>query len=108
MSNLHLEVIAKNFELTPAIQAYVQEKMQPLLHHFHHLTTPLNVELSIHKFRREARFHCHLPGGKDVNALASTKDMYEAIDQMAKMVDQQAKKHKEKMQEKGRNHDDAL
>ena len=107
MSHLNLQVSAKNFELTPAIQAYVHQRMQPLIRHFHHLSTPLNVVLSVDNFRHEAKFHCHLPGGKDVNATASSKDMYETIDQLAKIVDQQAKKHHDEMKQRDR-HDDEL
>jgi len=100
MSNLHLEVTAKNFELTPAIQAYVHKRVQPLLKHFTHLSTPIHVVLSVEKFRYEAKAHCHLPGGKEVTGRAVSKDMYESIDELAKILDKQALHHKAEMQSK--------
>jgi putative sigma-54 modulation protein len=94
---MKLSITTKDFELTPAIKSHVEHALEPLHKHFHPLPTPIHVTLRIDKFQQIAEAHIHLPGHKDIEASCTSKDMYASIDLLAKNLDEQALKHKEKM-----------
>ena len=90
-----------DLKLTPAIENHVHKKFAILEKHFNHINR-IHVTLSIdnNKSQHTAKADLHLIGGKDVVADSTTKDMYASIDMLAKMLDEQIKKYKEKLQEK--------
>jgi putative sigma-54 modulation protein len=99
---MKLSITTKNFELTPPIKSHLEHALAPLKKHFHPLPTPVHVTLTIEKkFQQIAKGYIHLPRHKDIEASATSKDMYASIDLLAKKLDEQALKHKEEMKQHG-------
>lgn len=105
MTNLQFEISARNFDLTPAIEEYVQRRLKKLERHFPHVSTPVHVVLSVDNFRYKAEGSLHLPPKKDLNAQCETKDMYASIDELAQALDNQVRKHKSEIKQKKHNGD---
>lgn len=91
---MNLTISGHHLELTPAIKAYVKEKMTRLERHCDHLLNG-KVILSVEKDRQkaEATVHC---SGADLHAECTHADLYAAIDLLADKLDQQARRHKDK------------
>jgi len=96
-----------DLKLTPAITEHVHKRLAILERHFDHITD-IHVYISTDKKGFEiAKANIHMAGGGHVVAEETSKDMYESIDMLAKNLDQQVKKHKEKLQkrtDKNSNH----
>lgn len=101
---MNLTISGHHLELTAPIRAYAQEKMKRLERHFDHLLSA-QVILSVEKERQkaEATVHC---SGATLHAEAVDTDLYAAIDLLADKLDQQTRKHKEKL--RNHHHKDAI
>lgn len=91
---MNLTITGHHVEVTPALQSYVEEKVERVLRHFDHATSAqviLRVERNTHK----AEVTVHVKG-KDFFAEATDPaDLYAAIDFMVDKLDRQVRKHKE-------------
>ena len=103
VSGIHLE-------LTPALKAYVREKMGRLFRHQERIVR-VKVELECdrkhdrdHKFIAKGHITIH---GPDINATVDAEDCYKALDLLVDKLDQHLRKrhglHKDK-----RNHPHAI
>lgn len=94
---MNLTISGHHLEVTPALKAYVQEKMKRLERHFDNLISA-SVILSVEKERQkaEATVNC---SRATLHAEAIQGDMYAAIDLLADKLDQQTRKHKEKLRD---------
>ena len=92
---MQVSVTGHHFDVTPALRAYVEEKIGRLERHFDHMTN-VHVILSVEKERRRAEATVSVTRG---NLFADTEhdDMYAAIDGLIDKLDRQLKKHKEKL-----------
>lgn len=95
---MNLNISGHHVELTPALRDYVKEKLTRVERHFDHLISA-EVILSVEKLRQKAEATIHASGA-NLHAEAVDGDMYAAIDLMMDKLDQQTRKHKEKI----RNH----
>jgi putative sigma-54 modulation protein len=93
LMNLHLT--GHHLEITPAIRAYVINKLDRVTRHFDHVID-VSVVLCVDKIRQIVEANVHVRG-KEIHAQSIDPDMYAAIDSLADKLDRQVKKHKEKL-----------
>ncbi len=91
---MNLTISGRHLELTPAIRAFVQEKMNRLERHCDQLLGG-QVILSVEKDRQKAEGTVHCSGAT-LHAESIHVDLYAAIDLLTDKLDQQARKLKEK------------
>lgn len=94
---MQLHITGHQVEVTAAIRAYAEDKMQRIGKHFdHHLD--IKMILSVDKLQQRAEATLHT-AGKNHFADATDADMYAAIDLLADKLDRIAVKLKEKMKD---------
>jgi putative sigma-54 modulation protein len=91
---MNLSLSGHHLDITPAIRAYVVNKLERLTRHFDHVID-VNVVLSVDKLRQQVTANLHIRG-KDIHAECVEPDMYAAIDALADKLDRQVVKYKEK------------
>lgn len=94
---MNLQISGHHLEITPAIHAYVTEKLERVTRHFDNVID-VNVILSVDKLKQKAEVTVHL-SGKDVYVEAIEEDLYAAIDVLGDKLDRQIQKHKQKVQD---------
>ncbi len=94
-----MEVIisARHFEVSEELRGYIEEKMARLGEEYGKLTT-VRVVLSLERNWQVAEGHV---AGKhlDLEATASTDDMYASVDELFGKLEKQLRKYLEKMQD---------
>lgn len=91
---MNLNVSGHRFEVTPAIRAYVNSKLERVTRHFDHVIDA-HVILSVGKLQQKAEVTLHVRG-KDLHCTSSEVDLYAAIDRLVDKLDRQVLKHKGK------------
>jgi putative sigma-54 modulation protein len=91
---MQLTITGHHLEITSALKAYVESKLERLQRHFDQITTT-HVILTVEKMVQRAEATIHIAGG-DLFAQAESDDMYAAIDALADKLDRQLIKHKQK------------
>ena len=91
---MNLSLSGHHLDITPAILAYVANKLERVTRHFDHVID-VNVVLSVDKLRQQVTANLHIRG-KEIHAECVEPDMYAAIDALADKLDRQVVKHKEK------------
>ena len=92
---MNISLSGHHVEITPALRAYLTNKLERVQRHFDHVTD-MTVVLSVEKLRQKAEATLHVSGAS-LYADAEDGDMYAAIDALADKLDRQIKKHKEKL-----------
>jgi len=95
---MQINITGNHIELTPALNAYVEDKLKRIRRHFDHVIS-INVVLSMEKHRKQAEATLHT-AGKSIFANGSDDDMYAAIDALADKLDRQVRRYKDRI----RNH----
>ncbi len=94
---MQIEISGQNVDLTPALRAYVTEKIERLKRHFDHLIAA-HVVLKIERTEHTAEATVSVGGRpNDLHAVALADDMYAAIDLLADKLDRQVRRHKGKV-----------
>ena len=96
---MNLNLSGHHLEVTPALRAYVEEKLGRVTRHFDHVIDA-HVVLSVDKLRQKAEVTLHLRG-KDIHCECEEQDLYAAIDLLIDKLDRQVLKYKDKRQDKG-------
>jgi len=94
---MNLQISGHHIEVTPALRAYVENRLDPVVRHFDRVTG-VNVILSVEKLKQKAEVTLHVPG-KDIYVEEEGDDLYAAIDAMFDKLDRQVQKYKQKMQD---------
>ncbi len=94
---MQINITGHHVDITPALRAYVEEKLERLERHFDNITNA-HVILEIEKDRQKAEATIHVSRGQ-VYADSEDENMYAAIDSLADKLDRQIKKHKEKLKD---------
>ena len=89
---MNLNVSGHHLDVTPAIRAYVQGKLERITRHFDHVIDA-HVILSVDKLRQKAEVTLHVRG-KDIHCASEEQDLYAAIDLLADKLDRQVLKYK--------------
>jgi putative sigma-54 modulation protein len=90
---MNLKLTGHQLDVTPAIRAYVVDKLDRIARHFDHVID-VTVVLSVDKLQHCAEATVHVRG-KDLHAQATEQDMYASIDVLADKLDRMVLKHKE-------------
>jgi putative sigma-54 modulation protein len=94
---MNLTITGHHLEITPAIRAYVEDKLKRVTRHFDSVID-VSVILSVEKLRHKAEVNLHARG-KDIYVESVEEDMYAAVDVLVDKLDRQVLKHKEKTSE---------
>ncbi len=92
---MQINVSGHHVEITPALRAYVLNKLVRVERRFDHVTD-IRVILSVEKLRQKAEATIALSGAS-LHAFAEDEDLYAAIDALTDKLDRQITKHKEKI-----------
>jgi len=94
---MNLNISGHHVEVTPPLREYVLSKLKRVERHFDHLISA-EVILSVEKLEQKAEATIHASGA-NLHAEAINGDMYAAIDLMMDKLDQQTRKHKDKVRD---------
>ncbi len=102
---MRIAITARNTELTPALRDYVEKKLERIKKY---LNEPIDVKVvvMVEKFRQLAEFNVSAPG-VNLNAEEESQDLYASIDVAVDKLEEQARRHKEKTQQKARDEERA-
>jgi len=98
---MQITVKGHQVDVTPALHDYATSKFERVTRHCDHLHE-LNVVLGVEKLLHKAEATMQFSGkktGRTLHADATATDMYAAIDALVDKVDQQVRKHKEKLKD---------
>jgi putative sigma-54 modulation protein len=94
---MQLSVTGHHVEVTEALRAYVQKKLERVIRHFDQVLD-VHCILSVEKLRQKAEAVLKVGGGT-IHADAENENMYAAIDELADKLDRLVKKRKEKLRD---------
>lgn len=92
---MQIEITGHHVEVTPALRAYVTEKMQRLTRHFDQVNS-IHVILNVEKLQQQAEATVKA-GGRTMFAAESAKDMYASIDGLIDKLDRQVRRYKDRI-----------
>jgi len=92
---MQLNVSGHHVEVTPALKAYVEKKLDRIVRHSDHVID-VHCILTVEKLEQRAEATVNLSGSQ-IHANATDTNMYAAIDSLADKLDRAVKKHKEKL-----------
>lgn len=92
---MQLSITGHHVEVTPALKAYVEKKLDRIVRHSDHVLD-VHCVLTVEKLQQKAEATVNLSGSK-IHADAIDTNMYAAIDSLADKLDRGVKKHKEKL-----------
>jgi putative sigma-54 modulation protein len=91
---MNLNVSGHHLDITPAIRAYISEKLVRVRRHFDHVIDA-HVILSVDRLLQKAEVTLRVRG-KDIHAECTNADLYAAIDLLVDKLDRQVIKQKDK------------
>lgn len=94
---MNLSISGHHLEVTPAIRAYVMEKLTRIKRHFGPVID-IHVVLSVEKLQQKAEITVHVPG-RDIHCEHIDADLYAAIDALFDKLDRQVIRHKDRLQD---------
>lgn len=92
---MKVSISGKHMDITDALRAHVNEKMEKIIRHFDHVTNA-QVVLCVEKGQNTAEANIHTKGAS-IHSTGVADDMYSAIDTMTTKLDRQVLKHKAKL-----------
>ena len=92
---MQIEITGHHVEVTPALRAYVTEKMQKLTRHFDQVNS-IHVILNVEKLQHQAEATVKA-AGRTMFAAESAKDMYASIDGLIDKLDRQVRRYKDRI-----------
>ena len=92
---MQLQVTGHHVEVTEAMRAYVEKKMEKIVRHFDHVID-VHCVLSVEKLEQKAEAPLKVRG-PDIHADAIDGNMYAAIDMLVDKLDRMVKKRKDQM-----------
>ena len=92
---MQINITGHHVEVSPALRAYVTEKMQKLVRHFDQVNS-VNVILNVEKLQHQAESTVNA-GGRTLFATDSASDMYASIDGLVDKLDRQVRRYKDRL-----------
>ena len=92
---MQLNITGHHVEVTPALRAYVEKRLDRIVRHSDHVID-VHCVLTVEKLQQRAEATVNLSGSK-IHADAIDTNMYAAIDALTDKLDRGVKKHKEKL-----------
>jgi putative sigma-54 modulation protein len=96
---MHFSVKGRNLEITPAIRAYAQEKLNRLTRYLENIVS-MHVVLSLAKHRQIAEVTLHVRD-LTIRAEEESDDLYSSIDLVAEKLERQILRYKERIAMRG-------
>lgn len=94
---MQMNISGHHVDVTPALRAYVTEKLQRLSKHFDHVIS-VDVILKVEKLEQLAEGKINA-AGRTVFATESASDMYAAIDGLSDKLDRQVRRLKQRLRD---------
>jgi putative sigma-54 modulation protein len=95
--DMHINITGHHIEVTPALKAYVTDKLQRIHRHFDHvISTDVILRVENHHKQAEAKV---VAAGKSLFAQESGDDMYAAIDGLIDKIDKQVRRYKDRVRD---------
>jgi putative sigma-54 modulation protein len=94
---MNLVIHGNHIDVTPALQAYVANKLERIERHFDKVIDA-NVQLTVEKVHQRAEITLRLRGN-NIHVEAVDGDMYAAIDALVDKLDRQVLRHKDRLQQ---------
>lgn len=95
---MDIQLTAKHIKVTPAIRAYVEQKLEKAQKYFDHIVWG-SAFLSVEKRAHQAEFVVHA-ARQTFRAQAVAADLYSAVDLASDKIDGQLKKYKERLKDR--------
>lgn len=92
---MQINITGHHVDVSPALRAYVTEKMQKLTRHFDQVNS-INVILNVEKLQQQAEATVKA-GGRTMFATATAMDMYASIDGLIDKLDRQVRRYKDRI-----------
>ena len=92
---MQINITGHHVEVTPALRAYVTEKMQRIARHFDQVSS-INVILNVEKLQQQAEATVNA-GGRTIFAVETAMDMYASIDKLVDKLDRQVRRYKDRI-----------
>ncbi len=92
---MQINITGHHVEVTPALRAYVTEKMQRLIRHFDQVNS-IHVILNVEKLQQQAEATVNA-GGHTIFATETAMDMYASIDGLIDKLDRQVRRYKDRI-----------
>jgi len=92
---MQINITGHHVDVSPALRAYVTEKMQKLTRHFDQVNS-INVILNVEKLQQHAEATVNA-GGRTIFATETAKDMYASIDGLIDKLDRQVRRYKDRI-----------
>ena len=92
---MQINITGHHVEVTPALRAYVTEKMQRIARHFDQVSS-INVILKVEKLQQQAEATVNA-NGRTIFAAESAMDMYASIDKLVDKLDKQVRRYKDRI-----------
>jgi len=92
---MQINITGHHVEVSPALRAYVTEKMQKLSRHFDQVIS-VNVILNVEKLQHQAEATVNA-AGRTLFANESAMDMYASIDGLVDKLDRQVRRFKDRI-----------
>lgn len=92
---MHINITGHHVDVSPALRAYVTEKMQKLTRHFDQVNS-INVILNVEKLQQQAEATVNA-GGRTIFATETAMDMYASIDGLIDKLDRQVRRYKDRI-----------
>ena len=92
---MQINITGHHIDVTPALKAYVTDKLQRIYRHFDHvISTDVILRVENHHKQAEAKV---VAAGKSLFAQESSDDMYAAIDGLIDKIDRQVRHYKDRV-----------
>jgi putative sigma-54 modulation protein len=91
---MQIDITGHHVEVTPALRAYVTEKMQKLIRHSDQVIS-IRVILNVEKLQQNAEASVNV-GGRTLFGSVSATDMYASIDGLVDKLDRQIRRRKDR------------
>ena len=92
---MQINVTGHHIEVTPALRAFVTEKLQRISRHFDEVIS-INVILKVESPQQQAEATV-IVAGKSIFAQDTNNDMYAAIDGLVDKLDKQVRRYKDRL-----------
>ena len=92
---MQINITGHHVDVSPALRAYVTEKMQKLTRHFDQVNS-INVILNVEKLQQRAEATVNA-GGRTIFATETAMDMYASIDGLIDKLDRQVRRYKDRI-----------
>ena len=92
---MQIDITGHHVEVSPALRAYVTEKMQKIMRHSDQVIS-IRVILNVEKLQQLAEASVNV-GGRTVFATVTATDMYASIDGLVDKLDRQIRRRKDRI-----------